>query len=323
MAKPKCRASGRGFLGFAKLTTVDAQTNVKTVSFYRQDFPFIGSPISTTVYSDSTATAKILSHSFNNWNVKEKTGADGTKYYLPYLQDSTEKTYDVDNTANTVLQTVATSNIYDDYGNLTNSTATTSGLGTSSTQTVVNTYGSTTDTKLYGRISQAQVSTSRNGSAPVTKTSQFTYYPKDGTYKFLLESAEIVGGPKTTYYYDQFGNKTKVSVTAKNSLNVDETRNTFNTYSTDGRYLVSTRNDLSQSAQITSRNEYGQAVSATDANSVPSGTTYYDSMGNQYMQKNADGSWSRTESRWCNASNGISCPTGAVYRTRSRASGGS
>ncbi|MBK8186090.1 MAG: RHS repeat-associated core domain-containing protein [Cellvibrio sp.] len=87
--------------------------------------------------------------------------------------------------------------------------------------------------------------------------------------------------------------------------------------------MVSTRNDLSQSAQITSRNEYGQAVSATDANSVPSGTTYYDSMGNQYMQKNADGSWSRTESRWCNASNGISCPTGAVYRTRSRASGGS
>ncbi|MBK8186089.1 MAG: VCBS repeat-containing protein [Cellvibrio sp.] len=192
----KMQASGRGFLGFAKLTTVDAQTNVKTVSFYRQDFPFIGSPISTTVYSDSTATAKILSHSFNNWNVKEKTGADGTKYYLPYLQDSTEKTYDVDNTANTVLQTVATSNIYDDYGNLTNSTATTSGLGTSSTQTVVNTYGSTTDTKLYGRISQAQVSTSRNGSAPVTKTSQFTYYPKDGTYKFLLESAEIVGGLK-------------------------------------------------------------------------------------------------------------------------------
>ena len=319
----KMQASGRGFLGFGKLTTVDAQTDVKTVSFYRQDFPFIGSPLSTTVYSNSSTTAKILSHSFNKWNFTPKDGADGTKYYLPWLDESTEKTYDADDNANPILQTIFIKNIYDDYGNLLNATSTTSGSGISSTQNVLNTYGSTNDEKRYGRLTQAQVTTSRDGASAVTKTSNFTYYDKNGDYKFLLKSEEIVGGPKTTYYYDLFGNKTQVSVEAKNSLDVNETRNTFNTYSTDGRYLVSTKNDLDQSAKITSRNEYGQTVNAEDANGVSSGTTYYDAMGNQYMQKNADGSWTRTESRWCNSANGISCPTGAVYRIYSRASGGS
>jgi RHS repeat-associated protein len=334
-AEAKMQAAGRGFLGFARLKTVDAQTGVTTITNYRQDFPFIGSPLSTTVYSDASANAKVISHSINKWNFKLAPGATlNTNYYFPFLDDSIEQTFDVSGTSNEVLQTVTVDNTYNGYGNLADVITTTSGKkadgsDTSLKQTIKNYYGTTdTNYQYYGRLTKTEVETSRDGSTPVKKTSTFTYYPFGGDYNFLLESEivkksdQVTNEVETVYQYDQFGNKTKVSVTAQNSVGVNETRNTFNTYSTDGRYLISTRNDLSQSAQITARNEYGQAVSGTDSNGIPSGTTYYDAMGNQYMQKNADGSWSRTESRWCNPANGISCPVGAVYRTRSRASGG-
>jgi RHS repeat-associated protein len=321
----KMQASGRGFLGFQFLRTVDAQTNISTVTKYSQKFPLIGSPIETKSYSSS---GRLLSWSTNQWDFKP-LGVSGAKYYLPYLKQSIERKYSPEEPLlgyiDLPLQTIVTNNTYDNFANLTNVSTITTGENISLTQTVVNEYGSpgvTDFNNLYGRLTKATVTTQRNTEASKTKVSTFTY-ELSGNKQGLLKTETIEGGSTTTYQYDDFGNKTTVSVTAKNSLGVNETRNTFNTYSTDGRYLVSTRNDLSQSAQITARNEYGQAVSATDANGIPSGTTYYDAMGNQYMQKNADGSWSRTESRWCNGATGIACPTGAVYRTRSRASGGS
>lgn len=61
-------------------------------------------------------------------------------------------------------------------------------------------------------------------------------------------------------------------------------------------------------------------IAGKDAVTIPSGTTHYDVMGTEYMKKNPDGSWARTESRWCSST--ISCPIGAVYRKLSRVSGG-
>ena len=323
----KMQASGRGFLGFGRLQTVDAQTGVTTVTQYRQDFPFIGSPLSTTVYVGDTTSSKILSYALNKWNFKEKSGADGTKYYLPYLEQSTEKTYDADSASNPVIQTMAATNSYDNFGNLTNVVSSTSGkkadgvTNTSLTQTVVNQFGTPAVAdfnNLYGRLKKTTATTQRDAEIPKTKISDFIYEPS-GAKQGLLKTQSIQGGASTTYTYDNFGNKTTVSVTALNAQDVSETRNSFNDYSTDGRYLTATRNDLSQAAQILARNEYGQATSGLDINNVPSATTYYDAMGQAYMVKDSSGAWSRTENRWCN---GVSCPAGAAYRKSSRVSGG-
>src|SRR5690606_921095 len=48
-AEAKMQASGRGFLGFNRLTTIDKQTGISTTTTYRQDFPFNGQPLSTTI----------------------------------------------------------------------------------------------------------------------------------------------------------------------------------------------------------------------------------------------------------------------------------
>ncbi len=45
----KMQAGGRGFLGFKSLKTVDLQTLVETTTTYRQDWPFIGTPLRTIV----------------------------------------------------------------------------------------------------------------------------------------------------------------------------------------------------------------------------------------------------------------------------------
>ncbi len=38
----KLQAGGRGFLGFGEVISYDPQTQIRTNSRYRQDFPFIG-----------------------------------------------------------------------------------------------------------------------------------------------------------------------------------------------------------------------------------------------------------------------------------------
>jgi len=43
----RLQGGGRGMLGFAKVSTVDEQSNMYTVTHYNQDFPYIGMPYST------------------------------------------------------------------------------------------------------------------------------------------------------------------------------------------------------------------------------------------------------------------------------------
>ena len=64
----KLQAMGRGFLGFQRLSTVDEQTGVTTTTRYRQDFPFIGSPLVTEVRSSA---GHLLSKSENTWKLKK------------------------------------------------------------------------------------------------------------------------------------------------------------------------------------------------------------------------------------------------------------
>lgn len=46
----KLQGGGRGSLGFEKMTTVDPQSNISTTTNYLQNFPYIGSPLSTETY---------------------------------------------------------------------------------------------------------------------------------------------------------------------------------------------------------------------------------------------------------------------------------
>lgn len=330
----KMQASGRGFLGFNKLQTVDEQSGVTTTSSYRQDFPFTGSPLSTTVASTKYSSAKTLSRASNTWDLTAYTGADGTQYFQTKLKSNTEESYDLK--TESLLLTMLTENQYDEFGNATNVKVTTTGkkpddTNTSLVKESVNLYGVTGDSdaeykNTYGRLTSATVTTKRDSETAVTRTSSFSYYEDgeaDGA-KGLLKTETIepnnTAGITKRYKYDKFGNKFKVETTALNSQGVSETRTVTTTYSADGRDLSSTTNDLNQTARIKSRNEYNQPTTMEDINSLAS-ETFYDDLGQEYMRKDDSGAWTRTESNYCGG--GITCPTGAKYRVSKRAAGGS
>lgn len=324
----KMQASGRGFLGFAKLKTIDAQTGVTTLTTYRQDFPFIGSPLSTVVYKTAAPDAPVMSSAVNDWHYVQNTAADSTKYYQTYIKSSSEQSFDF--LDQSLLQTVETSNTYDAYGNLTSSTVTTKGkkAGGSDTQVIkatVNEYGSDTYYKEMGRLTQATVTTTRDSEPSQIRTSAFTYYAdgESNGAKGLLKTETVepdnLNGITTEYRYDGFGNKTQVLTTATNSRGVLETRTVTNNYGTSGRYLVNSSNDLSQMSTINARDAFGNATSATDINGLNS-RVFYDSMGSEYLRKDDTGAWSRTEAQFCGES--LGCPAGAKYRVSKRVAGG-
>lgn len=322
----KMQASGRGFLGFGTLKTIDAQTNITTLSTYRQDFPFTGKPLSTVVFKDSGASTSLLSSASNKWAYKEFTGADNTKYYQPYISDAEEKTFDYTNAA--LLQTIASNNQYDDFGNLIESTVVTSGLkangttATTLTSKTVNNYGTSNEYKRFGRLTSSTVTTTRDGTS-ASRSSTFTYYGASDSNgaEYLLKSEAVnvtgLASTTTTYEYDVFGNKTKTTTQANDTL---KTKSVVNNFGTTGRYLVSTTNDLQQSSQINARDIFGNVKKATDINQIQS-ETFYDAMGSEYLRKDDTGAWARTDVAFCNTTT-CSSLVGAKYRVYKRVAGG-
>ncbi len=332
----KMQASGRGFLGFSKFKMVDVQTGITTAITYRQDFPFTGSPLSTVTYVSDSPTAKVLNRVDNTWGFKAFSGADSsTKLYQPIITSSVEKTYDLNSSTDLLIQSVTTNSVVDDFGNTTQLTVATTGSkpdGNSTTQTKVtnNTFGSagvSDYNNIFGRLTQTIITTTRDADPSQTRTSTFSYYgdnDSNGAKGLLktevLEPGSSLGSTKEIQY-DKFGHTIKSITTAINSNGVGESRIVTSTYDqSNGRDLLTTKNNLNQQVNITSRNEYGEVTTGTDFNSIGS-QVFYDDFGIEYMRKDDTGAWTRTESNYCG--NGITCPTGAVYRTTKRASGGS
>lgn len=327
------QAGGRGFLGFQTLKTVDEQTGVVTVNTYRQDFPYVGMPLSTVVFSNDTTTAKLLSRSTNNWKKGSFISETDKIGYRPYLERVDEFSYSL-NSGN-LLQTVSTVNAMDTegYGNLVDSTVTTTGLNpvTNTDQTLVKTthneYGvDSSDSwgKRLGRLRSSTVTTTL-GADSVTRKSRFDYYAADVTngkrgmlWKEIIES-DGIDVLTTENIYDSYGNKKIVNVTGLNAQNISETRSATTKYDNIGRYVTSTVNDLNQEPQINNRNEFGLPTAATDINGIGS-NVYYDAIGQEYMRTDNTGAWTRTESAFCG--DGVTCPAGAKYRIYKRVAGG-
>ena len=279
----KIQAMGRGMLGFKTLTTIDNQTAVTTRTTYRQDFPFIGQPLSTKVYSGEN---KLLGESNNNtrltgWN---GTGTPSNKYYQPYNYQSIDKSYELvanGATVGSLLQTATTTNVYDSDGNATSITVKTTGGGKNFEKAVTNTYTasgfSSAESKRLGRLSHTQVVTKRDengdGSYELTDTrnSSFTYITS-GALTGLLETETIE--PNTsfehtiTHSYDIFGNKIKAQTSA-DAGNGSQIRFSETAYEDTGRYVKETKEQFSdvngnpvtkKVSEVISRNDYGAAT---------------------------------------------------------------
>ena len=336
----KLQAAGRGFLGFQRLLTVDKQSKVVTTTSYRQDWPFMGMPMSTQVVAtDGTGfSGDTISTSSNAWEIvgwdgsEVATAAGSGTAALGTLQavqsKSTDKTYDLVLTGS-LLSEVSTASIYNDEGYPTSTTVETYDLdGLLKKVTTLNEYNSPGFTDFEGRLSKTEVDTEyTTGAGTVTARLVTTFGYHGGSAKRgLLETETIdpgLGTPPgqtappsitTTHDYDAFGNRVKSSVASGGEIRCDvETA----VYDSTGRYVDTTRDCLGRTTStVQSRNSYGSPTSVrtyldTSAVSYATTTTAYSALGRQYYQHTSDGA-SATTYRTDNLSN---CPVGTVIKT--------
>lgn len=314
----KFQAAGRGALGFKKLSSVDHQKGLITETTYRQDWPFIGSPLKTVTKS---ANGKILKSAENYWS----HAARGTsaKYHQIHAARVVEKHYDLSNNGSSqgsLLKTVETTTEKDAYGNATSIKVTTSGNGETHSQVTNNIYEAGS-LKELGRLMSTEVTTTFNGKQSVREV-RFEYVT-NGAHAGLLKK-EIVAPNNTSLkttkenHYDSYGNKTYTR-----TVGADGTvRKSDETTYKNGRYLVREKNALGHvKSEVLDRDSYGRPTRVRDVSGVTTAVSY-DELGRKYLSVDGTGSWSWSGSFWC-GSGEHNCPATAAYFVETKASGGS
>ncbi len=337
----RVQGGGRGFLGFQYLKTIDLQTNIKTSTLYRQDYPFTGAAQKTVTFAPNNAVMEV---SENTWGYEVETGADNTVYYRTIMRGASETGYAV-NTNNGVFQVgtaktkeVITNNIYDDFGNPTQIIATTYGFGDNAlqqTKTVNNQYGPGSLSLLnwdrslsyaeLGRLSNASVTTNLNGQA-TTRATEFSYYTSGHLAGLLhTETVEPTGAQNvtltTTHSYDSMGNKTGVSTQGWDGQAV-ASRTATTVFDSTGRYVDTTYNHYNQRVEaVLERDERGSPVRTQDLAGIIT-TVESDVLGREIRRfDDSSDEVITTEYLRCNQLG--NCPAGTAYATRqSLATGG-
>lgn len=343
----RAHLTGRGLLGFKKLTTIDNQSGIITETQYRQDFPFIGMPLTTT---RKLSNGTVLSEASNTWAEKDYGG-----HPFPYLSKATEKnwTLNSDATPDNLLDNprvfvnqVITNNTYDEtYGNLINSSV----LNTDSQAlegaggeqwfltATVNNFGTSVYEQKYARLKSSTITKSRwDVTGNEVDSATFNYFPEthnhDGSqfsgYSGMLESETSFPSTDKTvtkqHAYDAYGNKTReiISAKARNevTLNFDlapSNRSTVSQFDARGRYVSSVTNDLGHTESYTYEPLFGGVSTQTDPNGFTS-SFEYNEVGTRYEIRGIDGAYTREYLYLCGQVS-VTCPSKGLYFSESKA----
>ena len=337
----KIQAAGRGFLGFRTLRTVDAQTQVATVTTYRQDFPFIGYPHTTQVVTEQ---GHKLSESINEWRLENWNDGAPSAPYRPYINETTEETFDlVDDgaTQGKRLQRTVTVNVYDDYdsdgvsdvdqyyGNLSKSwvfTFSTNSQGRTELfrKRTAHYYEDTPFGRRRGLVSRTAVISSRLSQPSIMRRTAFTYYTSEhGNLEGLLQSTVIEPyNPEhrltTTLQYDEFGNKTTTTRAGQDADGNPVVRESHIVYDSTGRYANKHVNHLGHvTREVIERNEFGSPTIVRDLKGVET-LSSYGSLGRKHSDASDTGHVNQTVFRACESA----CPLSAIYMAELTVAGG-
>ncbi len=336
----KMQAGGRGFLGFKTLTSIDVQTGIKTTTEYHQNFPFVGMPKRTRVY---TPEDELLSDAINKYTDQAPAGS---VYHQPQLTRSTEIIYPTKTNLNhsdklevgtTALTTTITQSTYDNFGNVSSSSVNTQGVfndpdsngssNLSQTTSTVNTYASSQTISLHGRsysyaqlgrLTRVQSNGSRNNVAQEARTVAFTYYPNGMLHEEIIEpdSSDVSEKLTTKHHYDSFGNEVKTETTGWNGY-TSETRLAEVQYDSNGRYSIESKDAYGHIIEtIISRDKYGTPLQVENANGVIT-TFTYDALGREISRGDTSADNTVTSEYLTCSQVSPGCPTGAQYAMRS------
>jgi hypothetical protein len=146
----KADLKGRGSLGFRYQKVTQADADINSTTFFRQDYPYIGLPCQTEKRVNSTNTlvnASVLSYA----NAPKTEGSAISQF--PYLTQSVEQNFELNGN---LINTTTKTNQYDGYGNATQIVVN-SGDGYSKTTTNVYYNDTSNGNWLLGRLLRSTV----------------------------------------------------------------------------------------------------------------------------------------------------------------------
>ncbi len=314
-------ARGRGFLGFEWDTVTDEATGVTTRTEYSQEFPYVGMPLSVSTFTtDGTVISSSESTYTELYDVLTETRPNGSTYdyetHFPYLVRRVERSFDLDGTLVSTVETEQSG--YDAYGNVGEVIVTTTAGGESFKKTTTNTYDNVVTEQHWhlGRLRSASVLHEHPNGTSETRKSAFEYDAVSGLLsKEIIEPDSPEFRHTTSYEYDQFGNKIKVTVSADGLAS----RTTTTHFDPTGRFATKVVNALNHEENRKFDTATGKALELTGPNQLTT-RWFYDELGRIELEQRADGTETRTVRDYVSDTD-THAPTEAFYSITETISG--
>lgn len=255
----KLHRAGKGFLGFGKITANNLATGIKTIAENEFNTTYYTAiPYRTSIYLASTSA--LLSQTTNT-NVAVSPAAK--RFWIKTTNVLENEALEGRNTS--------TVNVYDNFGNVTQSTVN-NGVETTVTTSVYGAYPA----GVLNKPTSVTVSNTRSGQPAFAVSTSFGY---NGIGQ-LTSKTDFSGLPKnvvTTYEYFPLGNLKKTTITP-NGPSASPPRFTSSIYDLKGRYAESNINELGQTSTATYDPKWGKPLTSTGVDGLL--TTYqYDVFG--------------------------------------------
>jgi RHS repeat-associated protein len=251
--------TAKGFLGFLKTETKDLTNGITSITENEINTEF-AVPFLKKQISKFTANNEILSEASYDFSFVNLSTiySDPKRFFM-----RNDKTLTVDHITGAASENT---NTYDNYGNITSSTAKIGALSGNTidpVETVTTTTGfGTFNTPFPARPTSIAVSKTRTGAAAQSSTTTFSY----NTNGTLASQTVFSGLPKsvtTSYSYNSFGNVTSVSVASAGLA----TRTSNATFDTKGRFALTKSilipGELPVTETLTYDGKWGQPLSHT------------------------------------------------------------
>ena len=336
------------FLGFAEVISYNPQTHIRANSRYRQDFPYIGMLVDITQVSNAagskfapisdTATTETnnwrvvnsstsfpvsvpgtpLSYMLNQWESRSTAG----KAVYSYVTDSVAIKHSLGNSFD---QKKLSNFDYDDFGNVTSSSASTYASSTGpvfARELTSNTYSYNDAKWLQGQLSSTSKTYSRVGASSINRKSDFAYDAVSGN---LIQ--EITDPDSSTFRItndfklDAYGNRIQTKLTGINM----NARKSSQKYDKLGRFVTENINALNHTTRkVTSWDVFGNPLALENTDGVRT-TASADFMGRIFASYTQTGVWSKAIMEFGpfnpSSQNTHHCPQAAIYRTSSTGGG--
>lgn len=310
----KLDMEGRGLRGFKEIITTDEETGIRDRKVFDKDYRFINAPImlSETILPNDT----VISRTTNTNDLIYYTYANQPPVHYSYVSESVSTQFDLDGS---FISRTRTSQTLDDYGNPTSIVV---DYGEGHKDSTVSRYNNIVqgDDWNLGRLYDVEVHKFVPNKPNAVRFTSYDYYPNSGLLRSETTDPQMHVDSQITkiYVHDDFGNILESHVTAHNGDSL-QTRSTFSTYDTRGRFALTTTNELGFTEHYTNDLLHGGILTATDLNGLTI-STQYDGFGRSKREDYPDGTWTETQYLFCDSTS--NCPNNALYFVTHTASTG-